>query len=318
MLDYVGIAPGQLSRIYPSGAEIAEVKSDVAEELGFVGRPVVVSGGMDQACGCLGSGNIAPGIVTENTGTSLNVSVTTDSPLLDPQRRVPCQTHVLPGKYIFLPWCSSGGMLLRWFRDYFSEGYLTRATVEQTDAYSLLTDAAASIPPGSDGLVILPHLSGAMSPEMDPNARGVIYGIHMATRREHIVRAIMESVAYLSRANIELVEKTGIGTERIILTGGASYSRLWNQIKADVLGKEVRTIKNKEACCLGAAILAGLATGVYDSVQDVTELIEDDEVYSPRSDYHNIYNQYYDIYQKLYKSLKPLFEQTASITSDSE
>jgi xylulokinase len=124
----------------------------------------------------------------------------------------------------------------------------------------------------------------------------------------------MESVAYLARANIELVGDAGIEIKRIILAGGTSYSCLWNQIKADVLGRQVRTIKSKEAGCLGAAILAGLAVGVYPSVQEACAvLIEDDEVYTPCAESHVLYDKYYNAYRKLYESLKPLFEQMASI-----
>ena len=314
MLDYVGIGPDQLPELYPSGVQIAEMRPDVAADLGFSGRPVVVSGGMDQACSCIGSGNITSGVLTENTGTSLNVSVTTDVPVFDPQRRVPCQTHALAGKYIFLPWCSSGGILLRWFRDQLSEAQVEQAALEHQDVYALLTESAASVPPGSEGLVILPHLSGAMSPEMDPNARAVIYGIHMATQRQHIVKAIMESVAYLTRSNVDLVAEAGIGIEQIILTGGTAHSRLWNQIKADVLGRKVKTIKNKESGCLGAAILAGLALGVYHSVQEAcATLIEDDQVYQPTAQHHQVYQKCYDSYRRLYDALKPMFAHTASM-----
>jgi len=314
MLGFVGLSKDQLPELHPSAAQVGRVKQDVAHELGFTNSPIVVTGGMDQACSCIGTGNITSGIITENTGSSLNVSVTIDRPIFDPQRRVPCQAHALTGKYIYLPWCSTGGMLLKWFRDNFCEEQTKQADRENENVYELLTRQAESIPPGSGGLIVLPHLSGAMSPEMDPNARGVIYGLNLATRREHVVRAVMESIAYMSRANIELVEDAGIEVKDIILAGGASQSTIWNQIKADVLGKEVKTIKNKESGCLGAAILAGVAAGIYDSPERACEvIIEDDKRYHPSEVNHCIYQRYYDAYKQLYAVLKPLFKMTASI-----
>jgi len=314
MLEYLGLSRHQLPELYPSGVQVGRVRREIADELGFSNRPAVVTGGMDQACGCIGSGNIRSGVVTENTGTSLNISVTVDRPVFDPKRRVPLQTHALAGKYIYLPWCVTGGMVLRWFRDTFCEEQVKQAEATGENIYDVLTRAAESIEPGSEGVIILPHLSGAMSPEMDPNARGVIYGLNLATRREHLIRGIMESIAYMCRANIDLVAESGIDVKQIILTGGTSYSRLWNQIKSDVLGKEVKTITTRESGCLGAAILAGLGSGIYDSAEQACELmIKEDESYYPDHDRHAAYEKYYARYQQLYTALKPLFEQSASL-----
>jgi xylulokinase len=308
MLDFIGLNKSQLPELCPSGIEVGKVNRNVADELGFSNAPAVVSGGMDQACGCIGSGNISTGIVTVTTGTSLNVSVTVDHPVFDPLRRVPCQTHALPGKYIYLPWCSSGGLLLKWFRNNFCEYQTKQALDNNADIYDILTQSVQSVPPGSEGLIILPHLTGAMSPEMDPNARGVVFGLNLATKREHFVRAIMESVAYMLRANIQLIQDAGISMNDIILTGGASQSDIWNQIMSDVLGKEVKTIKSPEAGCVGAAILAGLGTGIYSSADDACRsIIQINKTYRPNTKNHEVYQNIFETYRQLYSSLKPIF-----------
>ncbi|MFC1677786.1 FGGY-family carbohydrate kinase [Planctomycetota bacterium] len=317
MLSFIGLSSAQLPELYPSGVEVATVKDSVADELGFSNKPIVVTGGMDQACGCIGTGNIACGIVTENTGSSLNISATIDKPVFDPLRRVPCQTHAISGKYIYLPWCTTAGMALKWFRDNFCEDQIKQAQQDGEDVYNILTRDVHKIPPGSEGLVVLPHLSGAMSPEMDGNARGVIFGLSLSTTRDHVVRAFLESIAYMSRTNIELLEETGIEVKEIILSGGASNSKIWNQIKADVLGKKVKTTKDQESCCLGAAILAGLGAGIFKSAEEACKsIITDDADYIPDKKATEVYHDYYDIYKQLYLSLKPSFKKTAQIEDE--
>jgi len=314
MLSFIGITEEQLPTLYSSGVKVGNVKKNMSKKLGFINEPVVVSGGMDQACGCIGTGNISSGVVTENTGASLNISVTTSWPVFDPKRRVPCQTHAIPGAYIYLPWNKTAGMVLKWFRDNYCEPQVKQAKLEEKDSYEVLTRGINDIPPGSDGLVVLPHLTGAMSPEMDSDARGVFFGLNLSTTRDHIVKAILESVAFMSRSNIELIEEVGIEIKEIILSGGASRNRSWNQIKADVLGKNVKTIKNQESGCLGAAILAGVGSGVYNSIEEACRLIiKDDEHYIADKKKKAVYDKYYDIYINIYKNLKPVFQKLSYI-----
>lgn len=316
MLRFIGITKEHLPALHRSGEKVGVVKKDAANELGFINDPAVVSGGMDQACGCIGTGNISPGIVTENTGSSLNISVTTNKPVFDPKRRVPCQTHAISGKYIYLPWCKTAGMALKWFRDKYCESQVKQAEIEGKDPYEILISGLNDINPGSEGLVILPHLTGALSPEMDIDARGVFFGLKLSTTRDHIVKAILESVAYMSRSNIELIEEAGIEVKEIILSGGASRSHIWNQIKADVLGKKVKTIKNQDSGCLGAAILAGVGSGVYTSIDEACKLIiKDDVIYYTDKNKKNLYDKYHDVYKNLYESVKPIFQKLANIES---
>jgi xylulokinase len=314
MLRFIGLSKAHLPDLYPSGVKVGVVTRSVAKELGFSNEPIVVSGGMDQACGCIGTGNIFAGMVTENTGASLNISVTTDRPVFDHKRRVPCQMHAIKDKFIYLPWTKTAGMLLKWFKDKFCEPQIEEAERKDQDVYEILTKGVETIPPGSEGLIVLPHLSGAISPEMDSDARGVIFGLKLSTTRLHIVRAILESIAYMSRSNIELIEESGVEVKDVILSGGTSKSRLWNQIKADVLGREVKTIKNQDSGCLGAAILAGVGSGVFDSIKEACKLIiEGGEMYTPVLQKLEIYNAYYALYKNLYESVKLLFKKLSHI-----
>lgn len=309
MLDFIGIAPSQLPALMKSGKVVGELNPEAAEETGLCGKTVVVTGGMDQACGSIGSGNIEPGIVTEITGASLNICVTTTKPVFDPKMRIPCQYHAIPGKYICLPWCATAGMVLKWFRDEFCETEKRQALKKCSDAYELLAAQAETVKPGSEGLIMLPHLAGAMSPELDPKAKGVFYGISLSTTKAHFIRAIMESVAFMLKNNLTIIEELGIEVEEIRSLGGAAKSDLWNQIKADVTQKSLVTLNNPEAACLGAAILAGTATGIFVSIKEACKkMISVEKRFEPDLTNRKIYERTYGIYLKLYENLRELFQ----------
>jgi xylulokinase len=313
ILDFIGINSDQLPDLYPSGVKVGEVSHSAAEDLGIFKGCIVVSAGMDQACGCIGTGNISPGIVTENTGSAVNVAVTTDKPVFDPKRRVPCLTHAVTGKYIYLPWDKTAGMILKWFKDNFYDEEI-KTDEDGIDAYDLITKHLDKVPPGSNGVILLPYFDGTLSPEIDENARGVFYGLSLSTKREHFVKSILESVSYMLRAIIELIEEAHINVKEIISSGGASKNILWNQIKADVLGKRIVTLKNQDSGCLGAAILAGVGLGIFNSIQEACNaIIKKDRCFEPVENNKLVYDNYYLLYKEIYNNLKPVFQKFADI-----
>ncbi len=314
MLDFLGINEDLLPNLHQSGVRVGSLTKKAMEELRINNNSVVVSGGMDQACGCIGTGNIIPGDLTENIGASLNVCVTTDKPIFDSKFRVPCQIHTVPGKYMYVPWTKGGGMVLKWFKDNFCEQQIMEADDQKTSVYKILDMKIKEVLPGSGGVIMLPHLTGAMSPEINEHARGVFYGINLSTTRDVILRSIMESITYLLKSNIELIEDAGISVKEIIASGGASNSDIWNQIKADILGKNLITVANKDSGCLGAAILAGTGAGIFESLKEACDLIiKRGKEYLPNETNVKIYKQYYQIYKELYIKLEPLFIKSASL-----
>lgn len=317
MLDFLGISESMLPNLYPSGVEVGRLTKKAMAELKISKSAIVVSGGMDQACGCVGTGNIIPGDLTENIGASLNVCVTTDKPVFDSKFRVPCQIHTVPGKYMYVPWTKGGGMVLKWFKDNFCEPQVMEANNLNISVYQLLDRKIKEILPGSGGVIMLPHLTGAMSPEINEHARGVFYGLNLSTTRDVILRSILESITYLLRSNIELIEDANINVKEIIASGGASNSDIWNQIKADVLGKSIITVKNKDSGCLGAAILAGVGAGIFDSLEKACNLtIKKGKAYFPNDANVKLYDKYYQIYKELYIKLEPLFIKSANLIKD--
>lgn len=261
MLEFIGIAPNQLGELTDPGEIVGSLSEEGAQSVGLSTKTLAVTGAMDQAASAVGAGNLIPGLVTETTGGALAVLVTLDKPLFDPQFRVPCHCHVRRDCCCLLPWGQTAGMVLRWFRDRFFELESQVACSIDLDSYDLMTRMAARIPPGSDGLLILPHLEGAACPEFNPAARGVFFGVTLKHTKAHFVRAIMESVAYMLKKNLDIVEERG------------ARSKLWLSIKADVLQKPVRTVASEETACLGAALIAATATGFFSSLEEAASRI---------------------------------------------
>jgi xylulokinase len=314
MLDFVGITPEQLPAVQESGRVVGTLSPEASRETGLWEGTAVATGGMDQALAALGAGNTRPGLITENTGGALAIVATLEKPVFDPQGGIPCHYHALPDIYYLLPWGQTAGMALRWFRDIFGVEEKREAALTGADAYDLLTEGASEIPPGSEGLVALPHLMGAACPEFNPAARGVWFGIGLHHTKAHFVRAILESIAYMLRRNVEILNKLGIAATEIRALGGGARSPLWNQIKADVLGVPVVTVATEEQACLGAAILAGSAVGLYPSSKQATEkLVEVTHRWEPDSQNRSLYDDKYELYVRLYDHLKDLFTLTPEL-----
>ncbi|MFC1677939.1 FGGY-family carbohydrate kinase, partial [Planctomycetota bacterium] len=181
--------------------------------------------------------------------------------------------------------------------------------LKKQNVYDLLTERASKIPPGSDGLIMLPHLAGAMCPEFNLKAKGVFFGITLKHDKNHFIRAIMESIGYMLRSNIDILEEMGVEITEVISTGGASKSALWNQIKSDILQKPIVTLSQQESCCLGAAILAGVGSGVFETVEEASiRMVKRMDSFVSNDNSAHAYDQAYEKYLALYDSLEKLFE----------
>jgi xylulokinase len=308
VLDAIGLSPDRLGRLVEPGEAVGPLSREGSGALGLTPRTIAVAGAMDQAAGAVGAGNIAPGVVTETTGGALAILATLEAPRYDPQRRVPCHYHALPDTYCLLPWGQTAGMALRWFRDQFCELEVETARKKGRDAYDLMAELAASVPATSEGLVVLPHLEGAACPEFNAAARAVFYGATLRHTRAHFVRAIMESVAYMLRVNLNIVEELGVPVREVRSMGGGARSGLWLQIKADVLQKPVTPVAVEDAACLGAAMMAATATGAFSNLEEaVGQMVRLGQTVEPSLGQAEAYQQGYSQYLELYERLAPMF-----------
>lgn len=294
MLEALCITEDQLPELKNAG-EIAGVCIE-NDSLLAAGTPVAVAP-IDHVCGNLGSGCGKKGMLSETTGCTLAVCAVFQNIVYDEERRLSTYLGYKKGDFVLLPWGPTAGMLLKHFRDEFGGSM----------SYEDFTAEAAKIPAGSEGLTLLPHCAGAISPDCNPEARGVAYGITLAHKKAHWARAIMESVAYLLKDNIEVMKKLGAEIREIRSLGGASKSDLWMQIKADVLNCEVTTTECEEATSLGAAILGAVACGDFNNVNEcIDSMVRIRKRFKPGKN-AELYPEFFKQYQRLNQMLMPTF-----------
>lgn len=309
MLDYLGITEDQLPEIAAQGEIVGKVTDNGAAHLSLpAGLPVSV-GALDQACGALGVGNAVPGIFSESTGSALTSVTIVEELALDEAGRVPCFPAAIPGQYMLHNF-STGGMVMRWYRDEFCP---TESQIEQLcgiNAYYLIDQEVQQVEPGCDGLIVLPHLQGSGPPDLDPYARGAIFGLTLAHKKQHLSRGIMEGVTMVLRRMIDSTARLGVHVDEIISLSGGSKSDAWCQIKADATQVPVHTLRGAEsAACRGAALIAGAAVGLWDSAVPVARSgVELDRSFKPRPENAAAYDQLFSRYMTLQESLKPLLQ----------
>lgn len=272
MLDFIGVSPAQLPELHRSAERIGDYK----------GVPVV-TGGLDQIAGTIGAGVTDAETISEMTGTIMAICAMTDEiPPYDPDSIIPCHMHAIEGKYCRILWSSTAGMALKWFRNNFSENFSFRD----------LDGLAAQVPPGCDGMTMLPYFTGSTMPRYDPDARAVFSGVTLAHTRGHFARAIMEAISFILREDLEYLGTDGIRELRI--TGGGAASPFWAQMKADVTGKTLRTVSESETACLGCAVLASVGVGAFPDVTTAArQLVRPVDAYVPSgADYTEAYARF--------------------------
>lgn len=298
MLAVAGLDPALLGRVAPADEVAGALTERAAREVGLrVGTKVVVGCG-DEHGACLGAGLVEPDLVCDITGTAEPVAVAASEPVFDETGLVETHAHADPRLWLIEnPGFVSGGSI-RWYSD----------NVALAD-YEALTAEAESVPPGSEGLVFLPCLSGAMTPTWNGNARGVFYGLSMKHGRGHMTRAVFEGCAYGFRDIVDRFEEMGLGGEEVRVVGGGARSPFWCRIKADATGRTLRALKNREATAIGAAMLAGVAEGVYGSLQEAAaHLVEFGATYEPDFKRKAAYDEAYGVYRAAYAALEPVFD----------
>ncbi|MDR3144718.1 MAG: hypothetical protein LBU21_00415 [Treponema sp.] len=310
MLEFLGIREDQLPEVLESGVLVGSMSDAVRAKLGFSGRVLVSTGALDQAAGALGAGNVRQGMFSAAIGAAVAFCVPLDRPGFDPNRKMPLHYFAIPGMYMIHTF-TNGGMTLRWFRDRFCDAEMGAEKAGAGGSYYLIDREVEKVPPGSDGLVMLPHLSGSLAPDVNAKAKGVWFGFTLAHTRAHFARAIMESLGYIMRRNIDALSRMGIEVSEVRALGGGSHSRVWNQIQADINRVRVVTMASREAPCLGAAILAGRGAGIFSDVADaLSGMAAVQDTFEPNPKNEEVYAEGYAMYKKLFKDLAECFEKT--------
>ena len=281
-----------------------QITPQAAAETGLtVGTPVVGGAG-DQAAQAVGVGAIEPGIIALTLGTSGVVFAPTESPLIEPQGRLHAFCHALPQRWHFMGVMLSAAGSLQWHRD----------TIAPELSFDELVDEALDISPGSEGLLFLPYLTGERTPYPDPFARGAWVGLTIRHRRAHMTRAVLEGVAFGLKDSFTLIQEAGLGTiDQVRISGGGAKSQLWKQILADILGVELVTVNTTEGAALGAALLAGVAAGLFEDVPEACQSMIQITGSTPPSEATEAYQEFYPLYRALYPALAGGFVAIADI-----
>lgn len=303
--DLLGIDMDMLPDIFACHSVVGEVTPKAAELTGLKAGTPVVAGGLDAACGTLGAGVIHPGETQEQGGQAGGMSICSDHYQADP--RLILSFHVVPDMWILQGGTVGGGGVVRWFEQEFGAAERTSAEKSGKNSFYEMDREADLIPAGSEGLVFLPYMAGERSPIWDGKAKGVYYGIDFSKTRAHFVRASMEGVALSLKHNLDTAEQAGAHAEVLCAMGGAANSRVWTQIKSDVTGKKIVVPSSDTATTLGAAILAGVGTGVYaDFEEAVSRTVVVKREHVPDMEKFREYQKTYETYLALYDNLKDL------------
>ncbi len=307
--------------LVPRAFESTEVTGQITTETALLtglkaGMPVVAGSG-DQASSAVGNGIVLPGLTSATLGTSGVIFSYTEEPKLDPGGRIHTFCHAVPGKWHVMGVTQGAGLSLRWFREQLGASESWYAREIGVDAYELIVKQAEKIAPGSDGLLFLPYLMGERTPHLDAQARGMWFGLTAAHTRAHLIRSILEGVAFSLRDSLEIFKELGIPVEQIRASGGGSRSFLWRQIQADIYGKELVTLGESKGSAFGAALLAGVGGAIYSSVEEsAQEAIQVRECLAPQPVNVQFYDRHYRVYRALYPAVQGLAHQLAALSNE--
>jgi len=300
MARAVGIRPELLPRVHESHEVCGTVTRHAARDTGLALHTPVVAGGGDQPVSAVGNGVLEPGTLLATIGTGGQLFTPLEDPSYDPELRTHTFCHAVPGRWFIMGAVLSAGLCLRWLRDQVFGGLGLD--------YAAFSDEAAQVEPGAEGLVFLPYLLGERTPHMDARARGVFFGLALRHERRHIVRAVMEGVAFALRDSLEIFRAIGVTSRQILAAGGGARSAVWRQIQADVFGTPLALVEAAEPAACGAAILAGVGTGIFAGPERaIARVVRLGKTLEPIPGNVALYEERYAFFRSLYPRFKELY-----------
>ncbi|MEM9448301.1 MAG: gluconokinase [Cyanobacteria bacterium P01_E01_bin.6] len=311
-LELAGITSSQLSQLVPTTHILSPMTAAAANSMGIRADTPVVIGASDGVLANLGVGAIAPDTIAVTVGTSGAVRAVLDHPQPDPNERLFCyaltEKHWVIGGAI-----NNGGIVLRWVRDNLADAEVDTAYLLKKDAYDILTEIAATVPAGSEGLIFHPYLAGERAPIWDANARGSFFGLGLNHTKAHIIRAVLEGIVYNLHSVLTALEDAVGPAKSIRATGGFAHSSLWRQMLADVFNRTMIVPDSHEGSCFGAAVLGLYALGRIPNLEQVTQMISETHAHQPIATNVERYQKILPLYAQLLDSFMPLYSDMAKI-----
>jgi xylulokinase len=314
VLEKLEIDRAMLGKVYESQEVTGVISKEAADLTGLKGGTIVVGGAGDNAAAAVGTGVVRDGRAFTTIGTSGVVYAHTSKPFIDKLGRVHTFCSAVPGEWHIMGVTQAAGLSLKWFRDNFFKSEVETAGLMGVDPYELMNKEAETVPIGANRLLYLPYLMGERTPHLDPDARGVFFGLSAIHTKKDMLRAVLEGVAYSLRDCLSVFEEMDISVEEMMACGGGGRSLLWRQILADLYNCPIKTITSQEGPALGVALLAGVGAGVYKSVSEACDsVIKAEKIQLPIKQNTAVYEKYYRIYKNLYPALKPSFKELQNV-----
>lgn len=312
LLSLLEIDKSVLGKLHESQEITGVLHAEAAEALGLKAGIPVVGGAGDQAAGAVGNGIVSAGVVSATLGTSGVMFAHSDKPTRDPLGRVHTMCHAVPDKWCVFGCMLSAGGSFQWLRNTLGAPEVAEAKKRSVDPYQLLIEHAETAPPGCEGLFFLPYLTGERCPHPDPYARGGWVGLTARTTRPMLVRSLVEGVTFGMRDALEIMRSMGVGVSQVRASGGGARSAFWRQLQADVYNTPIVTTNAAEGPAYGVALLAGVGTGAWKSVEEACKAsIKQTAKVSPNKKSVAVYEKAFRTYDKLYGDLKERFAEMA-------
>ncbi len=314
LLSLLSIDKGLLGKMYESPDVTGRVSESAANITGLAKDTPVAGGAGDNAAAAIGAGVCRQGSAFNTIGSSAVIYAVSDKLNIDLGGRVHSLCASVPGKWTVMSCTQAAGISLKWLRDTCCSAEIEEAVKLGVDPYVIMDKMAAEIPAGADKLIYLPYLMGERSPHPDSDCRGVFFGLSAMHTRAHLIRSVLEGVAFSQRECMDVFKEMGVPVDDMTVCGGGGRSKLWRQILSDVYGCNISVLNADEGGALGAALLAGVGAGAFESVEQACEQVVSKRVAAAPDKVKSAeYEPYFDIYKKLYLSLKNDFAALAQI-----
>lgn len=314
VLGKLAIDKALLAKVYESPEITGTITKKAAELTGLKEGTPVVGGAGDNAAAAVGTGVVEDGKAFTTIGSSGVVFAHTSDIAIDKKGRVHTFCCAVPGCWHVMGVTQSAGLSLKWFRDNLAWAEMETAIAMGVDPYYLMDKEAGSVPIGANRLLYLPYLNGERTPHLDPNARGVFFGLSTMHKKRDMLRAVMEGVSYSLRDCVDVMREMNINVSDMMACGGGGTSPLWRQMLADLYGCPVKTTLNKEGPALGVALLAAVGAGIYSSVPEACRaVIKPEKIQEPVEENTREYEKVYAMYRRLYPAMKQSFAELAEM-----
>ncbi len=304
MFDVMGMSMDKRAKIaLDPGYIVGQISADIAAKTGLAVGTNICVGAHDQNCNTFGAGAVDGGMAVMVVGTFGSCFVTSDEPIRDPNKKLVVKGNHGVNNWTIEAFSVTAASSFRWYRDTFGALEVAAGKVVGDDPYNLITQQIAKVPPGANGITFLPYLQGASGALLNPNARGIFANMSLGTNKADMATAVMEGICYEMADILKAEAKAGIDVNAIRMTGGAAKSPVWCQMMADITQKPIQLLEASETGCLGAALYAGVGSGVYTDVKDATKAVGIKQTYDPNPANFAAYEDAFARFTKTYEAL---------------